>query len=356
MKKLLLAIAFIVLGLYANAQKPNWIKIKPTPTNNTYLYVVESATGKTEMAARNSAIAEVLRSTALRLGMPFESEAISKALQNGTDYSVISRQYNIPINKVCEYSEYYDYQYRVYILCQVAKAGNKDVNFDDFSKCYEGIKNIRQNNDSFIRKGYNQYISLSLGSGITYGGKIGFAASYRFGGRLGLEPHVGLGWSGSKKFNAISGKNGRLEEYSQKKVNYSVGLNIFVFKGFYIGANYSGNELFVIDHFYDDYDNRYEDYINWDNGYYHEHGYKYEEYVYSQIYGYCNEEQDRFDVDYYKGMSFVAGYKFYFGDKNAGACGYLDFGAGVKFYSETNPDLGFDKKAFTWNVGIGFAF
>lgn len=138
MKKLLLAISFVVLGLYANAQKPNWIKIKPTPTNDTYLYVVESATGKTEMAARNSAIAEVLRSTALRLGMPFESEAISKALQNGIDYSVISRQYNIPINKVCEYSEYDDYQYRVYILCQVAKAGNIQVYFDDFNQCYDG--------------------------------------------------------------------------------------------------------------------------------------------------------------------------------------------------------------------------
>ena len=78
----------------------------------------------------------------MRLGQPFDSESVFNALQNGTDYNVISSRYNIPINKVCEYFENDGSQYRVYILCQVAEAGNIVVSFDDFNKCYEGNEGI----------------------------------------------------------------------------------------------------------------------------------------------------------------------------------------------------------------------
>lgn len=138
MKKLLITTCLMLLCFLGVAQRPYWIKSKPAPTNNTYLYIVESASGSTEMAARNLALGEVLRSTAMRMGQPFNSEVVFRALQSGTDYSVISNQYNIPINKVCEYSEYEQNQYRVYILCQVAKAGNISVSFDNFSECYKG--------------------------------------------------------------------------------------------------------------------------------------------------------------------------------------------------------------------------
>lgn len=127
---------FAVSGL---AQKlPDWIINKPSPTNGTYLYVVESATGQTEMQARNQAIAEVFRSTAMRIGQPFDSEEINRALQRGTEYYVISSQYNIPINKVCEYTDNKTSPCHVYVLCQVAKTGNIHVVFDDFNACYEG--------------------------------------------------------------------------------------------------------------------------------------------------------------------------------------------------------------------------
>lgn len=131
-----------VLTLYAfigMAQKlPDWITNKPTPTNSTYLYVVESATGQSEMQARNRAIAEVFRSTAMRIGQPIDSEEINRALQRGTEYYVISSQYNVPINKVCEYTDNKTAPCRVYVLCQVAKSGNIRVEFDDFNACYEG--------------------------------------------------------------------------------------------------------------------------------------------------------------------------------------------------------------------------
>ena len=130
----ILAFLLAQLAFSGMAQKlPDWIINKPTPTNSTYLYVVESATGKNEMEARNRAIGEVFRSTAMRIGQPFDSEEINRALQRGTEYYVISSQYNIPINKVCEYTDTKTSPCRVYVLCQVAKAGNIHVEFDDFN-------------------------------------------------------------------------------------------------------------------------------------------------------------------------------------------------------------------------------
>lgn len=138
-KQAVLTFIIAIIALSGTAQKlPDWIINKPTPTNNTYLYVVESATGQTELQARNRAIAEVFRSTAMRIGQPIDSKEINRALQSGTEYYVIASQYDIPINKVCEYTDNKTSPCRVYVLCQVAKAGNIHVEFDDFNACYEG--------------------------------------------------------------------------------------------------------------------------------------------------------------------------------------------------------------------------
>ena len=140
MKNKILLIIFFVLATSASfAQRvPDWVTNTPTPTNSTYLYVVESAFGTSEISARNQAIARVFQSTAMRLGQPIRSDEINRAVQSGTSFEVISRNYNIPINKVCEYTENKSGNYRVYILCQVAKAGNIPVQFDAFNACYEG--------------------------------------------------------------------------------------------------------------------------------------------------------------------------------------------------------------------------
>lgn len=131
---LTIVLALMALASFAQ-EKPGWIYNKPTPANNSYLYVVESATGKTEDEARNKATAEVFRTTAMRIGQPFNSGEINAALQSGKGYNVIASQYNIPINKVCEYSENQSNEYKVYILCQVAAAGNIMVQWSDFNKC-----------------------------------------------------------------------------------------------------------------------------------------------------------------------------------------------------------------------------
>ena len=156
-RRIALTVVFALFTLSVNAQKlPDWITNKPTPTNSTYLYVVESATGQTEMQARNRAIAEVFRSTAMRIGQPIDSEEINRALQRGTEYYVISSQYNVPINKVCEYTDNKVSPCRVYVLCQVAKAGNIRVEFDDFSDCYEGA-NKYYAEEALAVDGFNVY-------------------------------------------------------------------------------------------------------------------------------------------------------------------------------------------------------
>lgn len=66
-KCFILFLLLMSLGSFAQ-EKPGWIYNKPTPTNNTYLYVVESATGLTELDARNQAFARVFQSTAMRIG------------------------------------------------------------------------------------------------------------------------------------------------------------------------------------------------------------------------------------------------------------------------------------------------
>lgn len=135
-KQIIYTIALVLMSYVSFAQeKPGWIYTKPKPENGSYLYVVESATGRTEDEARNKATAEVFRTTAMRIGQPFNSGEINSALQSGKGYNVIASQYNIPINKVCEYSENQSNEYKVYILCQVAAAGNIMVQWSDFNKC-----------------------------------------------------------------------------------------------------------------------------------------------------------------------------------------------------------------------------
>lgn len=145
-KKLFVTLVLALVSIASFAQeKPGWIYSKPMPTNNSYLYVVESAMGTTEIEARNQAFARVFQSTAMRLGQPINSDEINRAVQSGKDFNVISAQYNIPINKVCEYTEKQSGGYRVYILCQAARAGNIVVDFDyDFNGCYD----VRQYNNS----------------------------------------------------------------------------------------------------------------------------------------------------------------------------------------------------------------
>ena len=388
----------IVTQELVNAQvpKPYWAKNAiQAPESGKYIFVYGEGNGTTQEESRRKAFADAVVKGQYELGSVIISAQDIANIENGgldaamrftnrqikitcqTDPLLIERDRNI-------------IQYKTYVLIQMSIYADKSAKFYDLPRNWDCIDNNYYNemtqynerinkmkkakekeekmtNDSFISRGFNQYFSFSLGNGVSYGGGnvIGLAFSGRFGGRFGIEPHIGVGFS-RKKFNAISGHDGNPCDFTKRKIVYSVGINIFVFKGFYLSANYGVNELFVIDHYYDDYEDRYNDYMRSEGtyGYYNYDHPKYEEYVYHEVYGHGvysserdQEKEERFDLDYYKGMSFVVGYKCYLGDKNYnGACAYFDFGAGIKYYSETNTSFGFEKSAFTWNVGVGVAF
>ena len=138
MRKILFFTLLALISTSAMAQqppkpqfRPDWVYNTPHPGNSTYLYVVEHGEGATKREALNQAIARVFQSTANRIGQFVSTDEINRAVQAGTDYNVIGRNMKVPVHKVCEFPiQNEDYSWTVYVLCQVAKAGNITPEFD----------------------------------------------------------------------------------------------------------------------------------------------------------------------------------------------------------------------------------
>lgn len=104
---------------------PSWMHELPKPGNNTIMYVRQMGEGESLSQAHNQALLKVMQSTANRIGRPFDIQEVDAALTGGSDIQTLSRQYNIPINEVDQYeSKQNDTCYHVWVLCQVAAAGN----------------------------------------------------------------------------------------------------------------------------------------------------------------------------------------------------------------------------------------
>ena len=144
MKKIILTIFVGTLYLTVCAQKPMWLKQMPSPDNSTYLYKRGKGVADTEMAAQQLAIADAMNQGAHLRGQRFDSDEINHALQNGTDYKLVSHRYKIPLNIVADYTEATSNGYRVFVLCQVAKAGYDElsVSWSDCTAC-----DIKDNSD-----------------------------------------------------------------------------------------------------------------------------------------------------------------------------------------------------------------
>ena len=143
MRKILFFTLLALIATSAMAQqpqkpqfRPDWVYSAPHPGNSTYLYVVEHGEGATKREALNQAIARVFQSTANRIGQFVSTDEINRAVQAGTDYNVIGRNMKVPVHKVCEFPiQNKDYSWTVYVLCQVAKAGNITPEFEECDLC-----------------------------------------------------------------------------------------------------------------------------------------------------------------------------------------------------------------------------
>lgn len=132
-------IAFCVVlllgSLAAQAALPRWVRHHPKADNDTYYYVVEDATATTEAAAENKALGSVLQQAIMRLGLPYSSKDVEEAMATGSLQSMVT-EFKIPVKQVCHYRQALQSgAVRVYILCQVAKAGNIEVEFTEFRHC-----------------------------------------------------------------------------------------------------------------------------------------------------------------------------------------------------------------------------
>ena len=164
MKKLLFFVLLFGTSLVTIAQepkkpeyRPDWVFNTPHPGNSTYLYVVEYGEAANKREALNQAMARVFQSTANRIGQFVSTEAINRAVQEGTNYEVIGRNMKVPVNKVCEFAtqDKYNYHWTVYVLCQVAKSGSITPEFESYDLCNAHTifdKNIKYYNQRVEQK------------------------------------------------------------------------------------------------------------------------------------------------------------------------------------------------------------
>lgn len=148
-----LLLAYVVIcPLAADASVPRWVKHHPKSDNGTYRYVVESATAASEDAAYNKAMGLVIQHSIMSIGLPFSSKDVETAINTGKLHSMMA-EWKIPVHMVCRFNQGLEGGgVRVYVLCQVAIAGNIDVQFTDFSNCGEigedvsGLVSMRPDN------------------------------------------------------------------------------------------------------------------------------------------------------------------------------------------------------------------
>ena len=147
--RLLGCVVLLLSTLSLTAAPPRWMRYLPKASNDNYRYVREDATAATEDVARNKAIGKVLQETIMSLGLSFNSKQVETAINTG-DLTSKMAEWRVPVNVVCHYRQGLENgAVRVYVLCQVANAGNVDPHFEEFRNCgntgddYAGQMNLR---------------------------------------------------------------------------------------------------------------------------------------------------------------------------------------------------------------------
>lgn len=142
-------VVLLLSTLSLTAAPPRWMRQLPKASNDNYRYVREDATALSEEEAYNKALARVLQDAIMPLGLAYDSKQVELAIKTGDLKSKIT-EWRIPINPVCHYRQGLENgAVRVYVLCQVANAGNIDPHFEEFRNCgndgddYAGQINLR---------------------------------------------------------------------------------------------------------------------------------------------------------------------------------------------------------------------
>ena len=134
---LLLASAGVAFG--QNNTLPYWVNRLPRPENGTYYFRVTQAEEDTYEKAYTKAFSMAILESSWKMGLPVDAKDDMAAIEKGVEgnLSIRSHQSNLAINKVCEYQErnYTTNKIHLYVLWQVATAGNITPDFGFFEKC-----------------------------------------------------------------------------------------------------------------------------------------------------------------------------------------------------------------------------
>ena len=118
---------------------PSWVKRLPKPENDTYYFRVTHAEERTYEKAYVKAFSMAILESSWKMGLPVDAKNDIATIESGVEdnLSVRSHQSNISLNKVCEFQTRGLTSDKVvlYVLWQVAAAGNIEPDFGYFEKC-----------------------------------------------------------------------------------------------------------------------------------------------------------------------------------------------------------------------------
>lgn len=121
---------------------PYWVTQLPSAdASKNYYYRVTMAEDFTYDRAYANAFAKAVMESKWKLGVEVHFQDDIKSLENSVTEGVnVSQDFvNIPMNKVCDYWEVKHTprgdMIRIYVLWQVASVGNKEPQFEEFTKC-----------------------------------------------------------------------------------------------------------------------------------------------------------------------------------------------------------------------------
>ena len=138
MKKIISSLILVLLiqSIYA---LPAWINRVPSSNSETFYYRVTQAEGKDYNEAYTKAFAMAVLESQWKLGVRVHKNDNFEEIQNNISNSinVEIKNMNLPINKVCEYEKSMgsSNRIRLYVLWQVARYGNEEPNFEEFTNC-----------------------------------------------------------------------------------------------------------------------------------------------------------------------------------------------------------------------------
>ena len=130
-------IVFLSAGSFLSIGMPYWVKKLPKSSEKTYYYRVTKAEGKTYEEAYARAFSMAILESSWKLGVTVDPTASEQTIEQPITSSINIQNdvLVLPLNKVCEYETKAGNRVTLYILWQVARFGNVDPKFEDFTEC-----------------------------------------------------------------------------------------------------------------------------------------------------------------------------------------------------------------------------